>query len=126
MRVLSVPGRRSGQLRTTPVAPLLVDGQRYIIGGLSGADWVKNARAAGWGILAHGRTKERIALIELPAEQRAPILRAFPSQVPGGVSFFQHLYGLPKDRAALPEAFAALATQCTVFRVEPAPHDTSA
>ncbi len=118
-----------GQLRATPVSPLVVDGQRYIVGGLAEADWVKNARAAGWGILAHGRTKERIALIELPVEQRVPILRAFPREVPGGVAFFQRLYGLPKDRAALPDAFAALAPRCAVFRVEPASetrHEASA
>ena len=49
MRLLSVPGRKSGQLRTTPVSPLTVDGRRYIVAGLEEADWVKNARAAGWG-----------------------------------------------------------------------------
>ena len=37
-----------------------------------------------------------------------------------GVQFFQRLYGLPKDPAALPDAFAALAWQCPVFRIEPA------
>ena len=121
MHVLSVPGRTSGRLRSTPVSPLTVNGQRYIVGGLAGADWVKNARAAGWGILAHGRKKERVVLIELPVEQRAPILRAFPREVPHGVQFFQRLYGLPKDPAALPDAFAALAWQCPVFRIEPAP-----
>src|SRR5262249_28427332 len=84
MRVLAVPGRKSGRLRSTPVSPLTVDGQRYIIGGLAEADWVKNARAAGWGILAHGRRQEQVALIELPVEQRGPILRAFPSEVPHG------------------------------------------
>ena len=29
MRLLSVPGRKSGKMRTTPVSPLTVDGQRY-------------------------------------------------------------------------------------------------
>ena len=121
MHVLSVLGRTSGRLRSTPVSPLTVNGQRYIIGGLAGADWVKNARAASWGIVARGRKKERVVLIELPVEQRAPILRAFPREVPHGVQFFQRLYGLPKDPAALLDAFAALAWQCPVFRIEPAP-----
>jgi hypothetical protein len=92
MRVLSVPGRTSGKLRTTPVSPLIVDGKRYIIGGLAEADWVKNARAAGWGILAQGRKQERVALVELPVEERAPILREFPVKVPRGVQFYQQLY----------------------------------
>lgn len=116
--VLSVPGRVSGALRATPVTPLTVDGHRYIIGGMTDADWVKNARAGGWGMLAHGRKRERVALVELPVEERAPILRAFPRLVPRGVPFFRQLYELPKDAAALPEAFAALASRCAVFRID--------
>ena len=118
MRVLSVPGRKSGKLQTTPVSPLTLDGQRYIVAGLSEADWVKNVRAAGWGILAAGRTQERVRLVELPIAERGPILRAFPRLIPGGVPFFRQLYTLPSDRAALPDAFAALASRCPVFRVE--------
>lgn len=122
--VLSVPGRVSGALRSTPVTPLTVDGYRYIVGGKSDADWVKNARAGGWGVLAHGPHRERVSLIALPVEERAPILRAFPRLVPRGVGFFRQLYPLPNDPAALPEAFAALAPQCTVFRIDPTQSDT--
>ncbi len=118
MRVLTVPGRTSGKMRATPVSSLTVDGRQYIVGGLAEADWVKNVRAAGWGLLAQGRKKARVRLVELPVEERAPILRAFPRLVPGGVRFFQQVYELPADPALLPEAFAGLATQCTVFRVE--------
>jgi hypothetical protein len=60
-----------------------------------------------------------VALAELPEAERGPILRVFPKLVPGGVSFFQRLYGLQKDPAALPDAFAALADRSTVFRIEP-------
>ena len=37
MRLLSVPGRKSGRLRTTPVSPLTVDGLRYIVAGHEGS-----------------------------------------------------------------------------------------
>jgi len=116
MRLLSVPGRKSGKMRTTPVSPLTVDGQRYIVGGLEGADWVKNARAAGWGVLARGRKVEWVSLVELPVEERGPVLREFPLRVPHGVGFFRQLYGVSGD----PEEFAALAPRCPVFRVEEA------
>lgn len=119
IHVLSVPGRKSGQMRTTPVSLLSVNGQRYLVGGMIDADWVKNARAAGWGIIAYGRKKEQVALTELPEAERVPILRTFPKLVPGGVSFFQRLYGLPSDPAALPDAFAALAPRSTVFQIGP-------
>lgn len=117
MRLLSVPGRRSGELRTTPVSPLTVDGERYVVAGHEASDWVKNARAAGWGVLARGRREERVGLVELPVGERGPILRAFPREVPHGVGFFRRLYGVSAD----PEEFAALATRCPVFRVEEVP-----
>jgi hypothetical protein len=112
--ILSIPGRKTGQLRSTPVSLLTVDGKRYIVTGME-TNWVKNARAAGWGLLSRGRKRERVALIEVPVEQRAPILREFPRQVRGGVRFFERMLGLPND----PEAFAAAAPQCPVFRVDP-------
>ena len=116
MRLLSVPGRKSGQLRTTPVSPLMVEGERYIIAGLEDAEWVKNARVAGWGILARGRDRERVNVVELPLRERGPVLREFPRKVPRGVQFFRQLYGI----SGTPEEFEALAPRCPVFRVEEA------
>ena len=114
MHVLAVPGRRSGVFRTTPVSLLTVDDQRYIVAGLDDADWVLNARVAGHGMLRRGRTEEHVSLIELPVEDRTPILREFPRLVPQGVQFFTRLYGVSAD----PEQFAGLAETCPVFRVE--------
>jgi hypothetical protein len=114
MHILSVPGRRSGVLRSTPVSLLTVDGRRYIVAGLADADWVLNARAAGRGMLGRGRTEEHVSLTELPVAERAPVLREFPRLIPAGVPFFTRLYGVTAD----PDAFAALADRCPVFRVE--------
>jgi hypothetical protein len=116
MRLLSVPGRKSGELRTTPVSPLTTNGKRYIIAGFEEADWVKNVRHAGWGILARGREQERVNLVELPPRERGPILREFPHEVPYGVRYFRQLYGIE----GTPEDFDSLASRCPVFRVEEA------
>ena len=112
MRLLSVPGRKSGRLRTTPVSPMSLNGRRYIVAGLEGADWVKNAREAGWGLLGRGRRLERAALVELALEERVPILREFVRQVPGGRRFFTVSPDAP------PEEFAAVAPRYPIFRVE--------
>jgi F420H(2)-dependent quinone reductase len=114
MRLLSVPGRKSGGLRTTPVSPLTVDGRRYIGAGYEGSDWVKNVRASGWRILARGRKEQRVTLVELPVEERGFVLRRFPREVPHGIQFFRRLYGVSGE----PEEFATLAPRCPVFRVE--------
>jgi hypothetical protein len=117
IHVLSVPGRKSGTMHSTPVSMLRLDGTRYLIGGMADADWVQNARAARWGIMAWGRGSEQVTLAELPVEERAAILREFPRRVPAGASFFRRLYPLLNDPAALPDAFAKLATRATVFRI---------
>jgi F420H(2)-dependent quinone reductase len=44
--VLTVPGRKSGKPRSTPITPTHVDGKRYVVNGYPGADWVSNVRAA--------------------------------------------------------------------------------
>jgi deazaflavin-dependent oxidoreductase (nitroreductase family) len=80
MGLLSVPGRKSGRMRNTPVSPLTVEGRRYLVAVFDGADWVKNARAAGWGILARGRKQERMLIVELSVEERASVLREFPDK----------------------------------------------
>jgi deazaflavin-dependent oxidoreductase (nitroreductase family) len=116
MHFLTVAGRRSGKPRTTPVSVMALDGRRYVVGGFPGADWVKNARAAGAGTLAHGRQREAVRLLELPADEARPILRVFPSEVPSGVSMMVDA-GLV-DRGP-PEEFEALAGRCAVFRIEP-------
>lgn len=113
-RILTIPGRKTGKLYSTPVALLTVEGTRYIC-TLGESSWVKNARASKAGTLRRGGTEEHIVLTELPVEERSPILREFPRQVRGGVQFFESMLGIPND----PEAIAAAAEQCPVFRITP-------
>ena len=114
--VLTVPGRKSGKPRSTPVTPMTVDGKRYVVGGLPGSDWAANARAAGEVTLHHGRRVERVRLVEMPLEEARPLLRAFPIEVPNGVGFMKSA-GLVTG--ANPDEFEALAGRCPVFRLDP-------
>jgi len=99
-------------MRTTPVSPLTVGGQRYIVAVFEGARWVENARAAGWGVISRGRKRERVDLVELPPEERVLVLREVPREVPRAAWFLRQRYGISDD----PDAFAALAYRCSVFR----------
>ncbi len=63
--------------------------------------------------MARGRKEERVGLVGLSVEERGPVLRKFPKKAPGGTPFFRRVYELPKDKEALPEAFAdLLAPRC--------------
>lgn len=114
--VLTVPGRNSGAPRSTPVTPMALDGQRYVVAGFPGADWVANVRAAREATLARGRHVETVRMTELSPDEARPILRAFPTEVPTGVGFMKRA-GLVTD--GRPEEFEALAGRCAVFRLDP-------
>jgi deazaflavin-dependent oxidoreductase (nitroreductase family) len=115
IHVLTVPGRKSGAPRPTPVSPLTVDGRRYVVAGLPEGDWARNVRAAGRGELAHGRRKQAVTLEEVgDHDVRAQVMRAFPHEVPNGVPMFVKLGLVTK---ADPDEFAAAADRVAVFRV---------
>jgi hypothetical protein len=84
--VLSIPGRKTGVMRSIPVSLVTFDGVRYVVAG-EGLQWPKNARAAGWADLERGRRHERVRLTEVAPEARGPVLRAFWHQVRGGRRF---------------------------------------
>jgi deazaflavin-dependent oxidoreductase (nitroreductase family) len=114
--ILTVTGRKSGKPRSTPVTPMTVDGRRYVVGGLPGADWVANARANGDATLHMGRRAERIRMVELPPHEARPLLRQFPILVPTGVGFMKNA-GLVTGPH--PDEFESLAGRSPVFRLEP-------
>ncbi|MDV7354694.1 nitroreductase/quinone reductase family protein [Rhodococcus oxybenzonivorans] len=116
MPTLTVPGRKSGKPRSTPVSPYEVDGSRYVVAGYARSDWARNAEVAGRGTLTRGRHSEQVRLVALPVSERGPILREFPVKMPHGVSMFLKA-GTVEN--ASPEAFEAAAPRCAVFRIEP-------
>jgi deazaflavin-dependent oxidoreductase (nitroreductase family) len=116
--VLTVPGRKTGRPRATPMTPFTLDGQLYVVAGFPGADWVSNARAAGVGTLGKGRKARRVKIVELNADQARPVLRVYPSEVPVGVGFLKRS-GLV--RKGTPDEVEALAGRIAVFRFDPVP-----
>ena len=80
--VLTVPGRKTGKPRSTPMTPFEHDGGLYVVAGYPGADWASNARAAGAGTLSRGRRSRRVKIIELDAAESRPVLRTFAAKVP--------------------------------------------
>ena len=114
--VLTVPGRKSGQPRSTPMTPFELDGGLYVVAGYPGADWAANARAAGSGTLARGRRARQVNIVELTPEQARPVLRAFSREVPVGVAFAKRS-GMVRDGTA--DEFEALAGRVAVFRFDP-------
>ena len=79
-RVLAVRGRKSGEWRTTPVNPLTLDGERYLIAPRGNTQWVRNMRVAGGGELRVGRRVEKFTATEVPVQDRPRVLRAYHTE----------------------------------------------
>jgi deazaflavin-dependent oxidoreductase (nitroreductase family) len=116
VHLLRVRGRASGKEYTNPVAVVQSAGAQYVLQAFPHSDWVKNVRAAGEGVLIRGRKKQHVRLEEVPPEERGPIAREFPGQVPMGVSIFVK-NGVVEDGS--PESFERAAPGIPVFRVVP-------
>jgi deazaflavin-dependent oxidoreductase (nitroreductase family) len=117
--LLSVPGRKSGKMRTTPIYVLRYEGERWLVAGYACSDWVKNIRAAGWCRFIHDRTEERVGVVEEEdLAIRARVLREFVRRAPGA----KRGYSISPDAPL--EAFARIVPPHPIFRATtPAPEE---
>ena len=115
--VLTVAGRRSGKPRRIPLTVVTLDGHRYLLEGFPGADWARNVRAAGGtATLMTGRLTQPVHLTELDAESAVPVLRAWPDRSGTDGPNIMKNAGVVDEIS--PDAFAALAGRCAVFRID--------
>jgi len=108
--LLTVPGRRTGIPRTTPVAPLEGDDGRWLVAGYGPDGWARNARAAGRVTLRRGRMTESLVVTELPAVEAAPLLKRYLAEHPRTVGAY---FDVARDAPL--EDFAAEAVRHPVF-----------
>ncbi len=118
MELLTVPGRRSGEPRTFPLAVLKVQGEQYLIQAFPKAAWVANIRAAGAGTLSRGRRSRRVRFLEVPVAERGPVLREVVASGPPSVGKRYVTTGLAESPT--PDGVAAAAARIAVFRIEAA------
>ena len=115
-RELRVVGRTSGQVRTTVVNELEVDGQRYLVAPRGATQWVRNVRAAGGGELRIGRRVEAFRAVELADDEReVAVLQAYVARWRWEVG--QFFAGIDVDD---PAALAGVARGYPVFALAPA------
>jgi hypothetical protein len=88
-------------------------GERYLVAMLGPrTSWVRNVHAAGGeAVLRHGR-RESVRLTEIDVSDRPPILRRYLELAPGARAH------IPVDQHAPLEAFANVAAQYPVFRID--------
>jgi len=109
---LEVIGRKSGRPLSLPVVIAVVDGERYLVSMLGeNVNWVQNVRAAGGKAVLRSGGREEIQLEEVPADQRAPILKAYLQRAPGARPH------VPVNKDASIQEFQKIAAAFPVFRL---------
>ncbi|TMF36630.1 MAG: DUF385 domain-containing protein [Chloroflexi bacterium] len=115
-RILRVRGRRSGEWRSQPVNLLTLEGKRYLVAPRGLTQWVRNIRVTGAGELVVGGRVEPFKAVEIPDDQKVPILRAYLKRWKAEVGIF--FGGVSADS---PDGeLRRIAPDHPVFRVDPA------
>ena len=110
--LLTVPGRKSGEPRTTPVTILNWNGERWLASPYGEVNWVRNLRAAGHGSLRRGRDVEAISAVELSPREAAAVYKSTLASYPGLVRSY---FAVTPDASL--EAFEQEAARHPMFRI---------
>lgn len=110
-QTLTTTGRISGESRSVPVAPIIVDGEEYLVAPYGEASWVHNVRADPAVTLRTGRRERRCELVEV-TDQAAHVVKAYwdKERIPR-----RHM-DMPSNPTL--EDFAAVAGRFPVFQVD--------
>ena len=113
--LLTVRGRSSGRLYSTPVTLIESQTGRWLVAPYGEVAWVRNARAARTVTLSRGRRSELVSLIEAQPDEAGPVLKRYATDVAITRPFFD----------ARPESpvtdFIAEAPRHPVFRITSRP-----
>jgi len=112
--LMTTRGRRTGQLRRTPVT--LVehqDGRRWLVAPYGPVSWVHNARAAGMVTLRRGSRVTAHRLSEVAPEEAGPVLKEYLAFASATAPFFYARKSSPV------EEFVAEAHLHPVFELHP-------
>ena len=109
--ILTVRGRKSGKLYSTPVSLVEEGADRWLVAPYGEVSWVKNARATSEVTLTRARKSETVSIEELGPEKSGPVLKKYVKQEPITQPYFEANPDAPV------EEFEAEASRHPVFRI---------
>ncbi len=109
--LLTVAGRKTGALYSTPVTLVEYGDTRWLVAPYGEVDWVRNARVAGEVILSRRGRSERVSIVNAALRECGPVLKKYIALEPITRPYFD---ANPDSPA---EAFEAEASRHPVFRI---------
>jgi hypothetical protein len=116
---LELPGRKSGRLRRTSLVVAEHGSSRYLVSLAGESEWVRNVRANDLRASLRRLRSRPVRLVELPTEERPPVLRAYLSKRAYSKSpefEAREFFGTSPDASL--EDLAEIADRYPVFRIE--------
>ncbi len=102
--LITVPGRKSGRPRTTPLAIIESAGRRWVWAPWGEVQWVRNLRAAGRATITVRGEAQDVAATELNETERVgffrDVLRPIAESVPFGTWFIRTVDGVDLNHPA--------------------------
>jgi deazaflavin-dependent oxidoreductase (nitroreductase family) len=115
-RVLRVRGRKSGEWRTSPVNLLVYNGAQYLVAPRGHTQWVRNIRISGGGELLLGKKAQLFRAVEIPDDEKVPLLREYLRRWKFEVGIF--FGGVSAESSD--EELRRIAPDHPAFRIDPA------
>ena len=109
--ILSVRGRKSGRIYSTPVYIMEDNSKRLLVSPYGEVAWVINARAVGKITLTKGTESKEYKIDELSSKESAPILKKYLALAPITQPYFDAKPDAPV------ESFLAEASRHPVFEL---------
>jgi deazaflavin-dependent oxidoreductase (nitroreductase family) len=113
--ILTVKGRTTGQLHSTPVDVIEHGNSRWLVAGYGPANWVLNARAAQEVTLSRGGRSQKFTVEDPDPSEAIPVLRQYIRQIRPTRAYFDATADAPDD------VIAAELQQHPVLRLRPDP-----
>ena len=119
---LTVKGRKTGRPRSIPILKTEVNGSEYLVSLSGESQWVRNLRVAGGRAQITRRRRLDATLVELPEEDRPPIISAYlqaardRSSAASYAKQARFYFGLPPEHSL--DDIAAIAGHYPVFRID--------
>jgi deazaflavin-dependent oxidoreductase (nitroreductase family) len=95
--ILTVKGRRTGQLHSTPVDVIEHGNRRWLVAGYGPANWVLNARAAQEVTLCRGGRSKKFTVEDPDPTEAVPVLRQYIRQIRPTRAYFDAKPDGPDD-----------------------------
>lgn len=111
--ILTVRGRKTGRVSSTPVDVMEIGGDRWLVAGYGVVNWVHNVRASGEATLSRGGQSQAYRVVEVGPADAIPVLREYMRRVRVTAPYFD------ATADSSDEAVAAEVVRHPVFRLVP-------